>query len=491
MKKTILLILSSAFCAIAIAQPTNPLLQQAGSNQGEAVEFFDANNNRNAVDTCGSWTGYYYLNKLTALEAYFVSRSAVYSGHAQYYSAPQPLVLHGMGFYGYAETLDSIPVVAQIREASPVDSVPGAVLATDTVYVQNGSFQTNFLGQQYYEVLYNTPINVTSGYNLSVKNLTNDTIVLYSNSYANVDGNGEYLNTLYYSEPAFPSFEGWYRSSLYGPTYDADFLMLPILSTEIFEPFSIDANDTICEGDNLCIEYSRKPIFDDHMYADSNFVSEQSINFNWGDGFFVGGLDIACHLYDTTSMFTLTDSFYYWNAPNQQPFICAIEESAAIQVYKNPTLNFSYTINGSEVTFINESYNASDYEWNFGNGDTSTVFNPVYDFINDSTYIVTLYGQNQCYSDSISDTIVISSVSLHENELIDISIFPNPTEEILHLTFNNNISAKAVITDVSGKTIKEFEVNEKMHQIDVHHLKSGIYFLNIQDFNIHKRWIKK
>lgn len=472
---------------VVFSQPGSQPISQADSYSGNNTNFM--NFDRNEVDSCGAWTGFYLLHKLTALQSSYIVDDYDYSGFSQYYSAPQPLEIRGFGFYGYALNLDSVPVVAELREASAVDSLPGAVLASDTVYVQQGTFQSNFLGQQYYEVFFDNPVVVNSGYNISIVNQTLDTVALYSNSYTNIDGNGEYLNSFYYTDPAYPTYEGWYRSSAFGPAYDADFLFLPILKTEIFEPYLLDPNDTICEGTNLCVEYSRKPIFDDHMYADQNFISMQSINWNWGDGFNISAVDIACHLYDTTSTLTMTDTFYYYNVPNQQVLNCAIEESNLITVFKEPTVDFSFTMNGYTATFTNNSYNADTYSWDFGDGNTSTDENPTHTYAGDSTYVIVLTASNQCFQDTLADTLVLEIASVFDNERTDFSVYPNPATSQITVKSEHLADAELKLTDATGKLIKIITIKKNETVIDVNDLSKGLYFISVERENIFEKII--
>lgn len=487
MKKLYTIIALLIISPVVFSQPGSQPMNPVNSYSGNDIDYL--NHDRNTVDSCGAWTGFYLQHKLTALEGYFIAGNTEYSGHAQYYSAPQPLQIRGVGFYGYAENTDSIPVVAELREASAVDSLPGTVLASDTIYVQQGTFQTNFLGQQYYEAFFNTPIVMNSGYNITVQNLTADTVVLYSNSYTNSDGNGEYLNSLYYSDPAFPASEGWYRSSAFGAAFDADFMILPILKTEIFEPYLIDPNDTICEGTNLCVEYFRKPIFNDHMYADQNFISMQSIDWTWGDGLSINGVDIACHMYDTTSTLTLTDTFYYYNAPNQQVLNCAIEESSLITVYKEPTVDFSYTMNGYTANFTNNSYNADNYSWDFGDGNTSTDVNPSHTYAGDSTYIIVLTASNQCFQDTIADTLVLEIASVFNNEKTDFVVYPNPATSQITVKSENIIGAELKLTDATGKIVKRTSIEKNEMIININDLSKGLYFISIDRDNFYKKII--
>lgn len=56
----------------------------------------------------------------------------------------------------------------------------------------------------------------------------------------------------------------------------------------------------------------------------------------------------------------------------------------------NPTANFTFEIDDKTVTFTNTSERAVSYEWDFGDGETSTEENPVYAYAEYGEYSITL-----------------------------------------------------------------------------------------------------
>ncbi|MDB9720594.1 PKD domain-containing protein [Winogradskyella sp.] len=72
--------------------------------------------------------------------------------------------------------------------------------------------------------------------------------------------------------------------------------------------------------------------------------------------------------------------------------------------------NFISTVNSRTVSFVNISDNATSYFWDFGNGTTSTLIEPVLVF-DDGTFVVTLtaFGSNG-ESDTQQDTFVIENI---------------------------------------------------------------------------------
>ena len=71
--------------------------------------------------------------------------------------------------------------------------------------------------------------------------------------------------------------------------------------------------------------------------------------------------------------------------------------------------NYVESANGL-VVFNNASKNAESYEWDFGTGDNSNIFNPTYQFTQNKDYFVTLTAKGRAGQNSKSKTIRISNI---------------------------------------------------------------------------------
>lgn len=71
-----------------------------------------------------------------------------------------------------------------------------------------------------------------------------------------------------------------------------------------------------------------------------------------------------------------------------------------------------------------------------------------------------------------------STNGFEEESFSLISIYPNPATSTISITYNSNaLVTKAFITSVTGEVV--FESYDKLHQIDLSMLTSGVYFLNV------------
>jgi len=96
-----------------------------------------------------------------------------------------------------------------------------------------------------------------------------------------------------------------------------------------------------------------------------------------------------------------------------------------------PNAGFTYNTNnglniGAVFNFINTSTNATDYYWEFGNGNTSFNEDPSNTYFTNGTYTITQYvtGALGC-ADSTSLSITINTVTTEINTLIPNAISPN------------------------------------------------------------------
>lgn len=100
-------------------------------------------------------------------------------------------------------------------------------------------------------------------------------------------------------------------------------------------------------------------------------------------------------------------------------------------------------------------------------------FTYILETVNDHTSltIINVDGDQAIYGDALLTT---SDVSIH-----DISIYPNPVQELLIIDGVLNIDIEAMkIYDLLGKMI--IQENDKINYIDMSNLNKGIYFLKIE-----------
>ncbi|MDO8969531.1 MAG: PKD domain-containing protein, partial [Saprospiraceae bacterium] len=101
-----------------------------------------------------------------------------------------------------------------------------------------------------------------------------------------------------------------------------------------------------------------------------------------------------------------------WNSPGTKNVTLTITGAGGsnaltktIEILPLPSANFTFTVNGLEVTFTNTSTNATSYEWDFGDGFSSFEDNPVHEYVDAGTYVVELKAYNDCGVSTITRVV--------------------------------------------------------------------------------------
>lgn len=146
---------------------------------------------------------------------------------------------------------------------------------------------------------------------------------------------------------------------------------------DVIEPFSISISQegdlSICEGQPL------------QLIAEGGFN-----NYVWSD--------------ESAGQQLIVTEVGSYSVSAQDEFGCS-GSSAEVEVSAGsmPVAAFTYLqTEGYTVEFTSVSMNADAYFWDFGSGNTSTDENPVFDFLFDDEWPVTLIVSNSCGSDTLN-----------------------------------------------------------------------------------------
>ncbi len=146
-----------------------------------------------------------------------------------------------------------------------------------------------------------------------------------------------------------------------------------------------------------------------------------------------------------------------------------------------PVANYEFEINGSVVSFTNLSENADSYLWEFNENEfmpsTSTETNPVFDFMMDGTFFVTLTATNECSSDQITLTIQIVGTDVQIYEVIENGIYPNPASTIVNIVNENMEMSVINIYNINGQIIKTLKSSDSVIQINIREMAQGMYYI--------------
>jgi len=183
-------------------------------------------------------------------------------------------------------------------------------------------------------------------------------------------------------------------------------------------------------------------------------------------------------IYDTEN---LTETTYY-KAILTLGQCDANSNRIIITTVENPIADFSYTANNQEITFTNTSSEATSYNWDFGDGNSSTEENPVYTYSASDTYTIILTASNGiCSDDNYSEDITVNYIGVENIDAKGIIVYPNPVYDVLNVISQNNNIQNIKLFNNAGELVFEEYVFKKENIINISDYKSGIYLLQVNE----------
>jgi len=117
-----------------------------------------------------------------------------------------------------------------------------------------------------------------------------------------------------------------------------------------------------------------------------------------------------------------------------------------------PISLFNYKDSLLSVSFSDSSTSATNWFWDFGDGDTSILQNPAYTYLNSGTYTVTLIVSNVCGSDSSIQSILVNAVGISAPVMNQIKLYPNllSKDDFIHLDISGDDKVRFEIYNMLG-----------------------------------------
>lgn len=159
--------------------------------------------------------------------------------------------------------------------------------------------------------------------------------------------------------------------------------------------------------------------------------------------------------------------------------------------YSNAT-NYALTpgivtnVNDHEVSFTGTTDGAVSYNWDFGDGNTSTEENPTHTYagsLGTVNITLTVTSARGCVSTATS---TLSLTGTHDVAgLADLRVFPNPTNGKANVEFvlQNQTEMTVQLLDVHGRVVRStnqvFQAGYNRYELNANELTTGLYFVRL------------
>jgi PKD repeat protein len=141
-----------------------------------------------------------------------------------------------------------------------------------------------------------------------------------------------------------------------------------------------------------------------------------------------------------------------------------------------------------QLQLTDKSVGATEWHWNFGDGQTSSEQNPIHVYTLPGEYTINLVSKNDagCESTSTQKVLVIQTTGLEGDISKYIHISPNPSEGKFIISLAESLSKvewEIQVTNLLGQKIYKFSTNSQQATVDLSTYNRGQYIIRIKSGN--------
>lgn len=164
---------------------------------------------------------------------------------------------------------------------------------------------------------------------------------------------------------------------------------------------------------------------------------------------------------------------------------CTSTYCTTVVITCNDSAGFTYTNNGYTYHFSDMSAGedtSAAFDWNFGDGDSSTTKNPIHTYFSSGAYQVCLKMTDvdvSCSSEYCQTINVISGINWAGGLNNYIRVYPNPATDKVYIDLNGFEARSIVIFNQLGQKVKQVVPNGNgLIDMDITVFPAGIYSIS-------------
>lgn len=459
-------------------------------------ELTTPTSNNSRLTTCGPDTIFYSFFKAfeadTSFQLLGIGGGAPSAGQRFEVPSGNSVTVNGFQFTAVlgANDATTADVICEIYLADGMGLPTGAALGADTVQVDS-TFGGGSFAVLRKAVNFNPPVTATQNFVITINNTSDSTLFVGTNNWAAPGGGagaGEDLASIFLNGAWTPTLPLSFGAGQ--PPLDLDWLFEPYVTYDINTTFVADQSCLVYDSTVNFLSLG-STIVQSKFYNLRAFntvfdtVPDETLAWDFGDGsppvfgttvshaFGVGANSYTVELFSLVNGYTIgcIDSF-----------------EVSLPAGGVPTADFTSSLDSSTITvaFTNNSVGADAYQWDFGDGNTSTDATPVHTYASGGVYIVRLVATscNGALTDTIFEEIGVASVGILDDRIEDLQIFPNPTQGQLEvsLTLDQASEVQLTVFNQIGQEVLRLpaeRVQTQKYHLNLTGKESGLYLLRL------------
>lgn len=149
----------------------------------------------------------------------------------------------------------------------------------------------------------------------------------------------------------------------------------------------------------------------------------------------------------------------------------------------DPVSDFSHELRDDlRVAFTNLSQEATNFVWDFGDGEQSTEMNPEHTYPASGTYEVQLVANHCSLADTAHRQVFVILTDVNRQSTNPPTIYPNPVTNKLQVKMPDGKLDRITLFDASGNALPTQLVNhnQQLVTLDFSQILPGSYFLQVE-----------
>jgi hypothetical protein len=180
------------------------------------------------------------------------------------------------------------------------------------------------------------------------------------------------------------------------------------------------------------------------------------------------------------------DSIYYENLPtnfNYPPIAVADADTTFKNAAKNILVKANDTDCDNPLASLTLAITAQPTNGTaaVGTGNAFITYTPNNNYSGVDSFSYTLSDGTSSSANTKVKLIVLNSVGINEVNQVAVTLFPNPTNTVLNLQFENKGEATAMVYDMVGKLVASAAFNGNNAVVNVNNLANGLYAVQLVD----------
>ncbi|MEE4198913.1 MAG: choice-of-anchor J domain-containing protein [Bacteroidales bacterium] len=155
------------------------------------------------------------------------------------------------------------------------------------------------------------------------------------------------------------------------------------------------------------------------------------------------------------------------------------EKQSTLKIDYSLANDFTYTIDDKKVNYTVDDTDTQSLKWNFGDGNSSSISNPVNNYADYGTYhvILSLYSGFGSVNIEKDIELVESTTGIEDVFAESISLYPNPAADFVIIKVSKK--GDLFIYNSTGALVKKIEIKNDQQTVDITDLNSGVYLIQI------------